>query len=223
MLFELADLLLPNSDLEAAQIVTDTGATTPMHVVPNAVDPNMFTPPPATVSRNGVLYVGRLEPHKNQLGLITELSGTGVPLTIVGPEHPHHEDYAKRCRAVADESVTFLGMLSGSRLRDAYRSALVHALPSWFETTGLVSLEAAATGCAIVTTNRGYAREYFQDFATYCDPGSKGSIRRAVELALQKPAPASLRNRILNNYTWDHTARATLAGYKLAIRSHLQR
>jgi len=37
----------------------------------------------------------------------------------------------------------------------------VHMLPSWFETTGLSSIEAAVMHCNIVITDKGDTREYF--------------------------------------------------------------
>ena len=70
-----------------------------------------------------------------------------------------------------------------AELAPLYRASKVHALPSWSETTGLVSLEAALCGCNIVTTDRGYTRDYFGDMAWYCDPYDNRSIRRAVEAA----------------------------------------
>lgn len=215
--FEGADLLLPNSEREAAQIRDDLGVSTPMHVVPNAVDERWFTPPEQPAQRAGVAYVGRIEPHKNQLGLIRELRGTGIPLVIAGPSHPHHTKYAARCRREADGLVTFHPGGGPEEVRDIYRSALVHVLPSWFETTGLVSLEAAACGCAVVTTNRGYVREYFGDLVAYCDPGTRGSIRSAVEGALAEGPSPDLRRVVVENYTWEQAARATLAGYELAL------
>ncbi len=56
-------------------------------------------------------------------------------------------------------------------------------MPSWFETTGLSSLEAAAMGCNIVITRKGDAYEYFGDYAYYCDPESPDSIFKAIEKA----------------------------------------
>jgi glycosyltransferase involved in cell wall biosynthesis len=218
LLFELADLLLPNSKLEANQIRADLDVTTRMHIVPNAFDDEIFTPPSNDEPRNGAALVGRIEPHKNQLGLIRELKGTGIPITIAGPDHPDHLDYSEQCRREADESVTFVPGGDQLAMRDIYRSARVHVLPSWFETTGLSSLEAAATGCAIVTTNRGYAREYFGEHAVYCDPGTKGTIRSAVENALADGPSESLRPLLLRAFTWHHAAQATLEGYRMAAR-----
>jgi glycosyltransferase involved in cell wall biosynthesis len=81
----------------------------------------------------------------------------------------------------------------------------------------LVSLEAAQSGCNIVTTERGYAREYLGDHAWYCNPSDSRSIREAVFAAWNSPPDSSLRSRILDNYTWDHAAKATLQGYLRAL------
>jgi glycosyltransferase involved in cell wall biosynthesis len=100
-----------------------------------------------------------------------------------------------------------------AELVEVYRRAAVHVLPSLFETTGLVSLEAAAAGCAVVTTDRGYAREYFGELAYYCDPRRRDSIRSAVADALSGGPSPELRARVLSCYTWRHAAVATAAAY----------
>ena len=211
--FESADLLLPNSDLEADAIRCELGVTTPMEVVPNSVDPNVFTLPETEQPRSGVLYVGRLEPHKNQLGLIRALADTDVGLTIVGPEHPDHPDYAARCRREGQGRVRFLGPREPEQLVELYRGHAVHVLPSFFETTGLVSLEAALCGAAVVTTDRGYARAYFGHEAEYCNPSSPASIRTSVERSLTRGPSSALRRRILEQFCWSATAKATAAAY----------
>lgn len=215
-LFESADLLLPNSKGEALAISRELGVTTPMHVVPNGVDLATFSPPPTATAREGVLYVARIDPYKNQLALINALKGTGVPLTLVGAVHPHHEKYARDCRAVA-KGVRFLPPMPQRELASLYRQAAVHAMPSWFETTGLSSLEAAACGAQVVTTNRGHAAEYFADMAFYCSPDDVSGIRSAVMRAIDTPAPPALRERIATNYTWTAAAAATAEAYRLVL------
>ena len=212
--FSAADVLLPNALGEADAITADFGVMPPIVVVPNGVDATRFTLPPDGRARTGVLFVGRIEPHKNQLGLIRAMKGTDVQLTIAGPDHPHHPDYAAQCRSEGGGRVHFAGFVPDEDLPALYASARVHVLPTWFETTGLSSLEAALSGCSIVTTSRGHAREYFGDLTRYCDPAEPASIRRAVDEALTDPAPpAALRERILDHYTWDHVARATIDAY----------
>ena len=73
---------------------------------------------------------------------------------------------------------------------------------SWFETTGLSSLEAAALGCNIVITNKGDTKEYFGDQAWYCDPSSPDSIRRAVDEAAASGSNGALQKKIVSEYTW---------------------
>lgn len=216
-LYEAVDLLLPNSQLEADQIVEDLGVTTQIRVVPNAADPSLFVDGSGWADRQGVVYVGRLEPHKNQLRLIRALRGTGIPLTIVGGDHPHHPSYGAEVRREAGGTVRVVGAIPHKELAAYYGMARVHAVPSGFETTGLVSLEAALCGCNIVTTEVGYAREYFEDMAWYCNPYDLKSIRAAVTAALSEPPQTRLREHILNRYTWEHTAAATAAAYRDAL------
>jgi glycosyltransferase involved in cell wall biosynthesis len=216
--FESADVLLPNSEAEGQAVRDELGVTTPMQVVPNGVDPAVFTMPEHRGPRSGVLYVGRIEPHKNQLGLIKALKGTGIDLTIVGPSHRDHLDYLEQCHNETDEHIRVLGECTLAELVEHYQNAAVHAIPSWFETTGLVSLEACLCGAALVTTDRGFAREYFGADAYYCDASRPRSIRAAVQSAFAAGGSETLRERILLRYTWRHAAEATLAGYELAQR-----
>ena len=216
--YEAADLLLPNSRLEADAIAAELGVSTPMRVVPNAANPEVFVPAPPGTRREGVVMAGRIEPFKNQLRLIEACKALDVPLTLVGAVHPHHEGYGEACRRQGDQGVRFAGAVSQGELVEILHTAKVHALPSWFETTGLASLEAALAGCAVVTTSRGYASEYFEATARYCDPGSTQSIRNALRTALDEPTPAALEQRVRDRFTWDHTASATLDAYAEILR-----
>jgi glycosyltransferase involved in cell wall biosynthesis len=185
-----------------------------MVTIPNGVDPESFSEPyPPFEERGYVLFVGRIEPHKNQLGLIKALSGSGFPLVIAGYEHPDHLAYDRECRQAGAGWVTFTGQVTPDALPDLFRGARVHVLPTWFETTGLVSLEAALSGCSVVTTSRGYAREYFDDMAWYCDPQEPASILHAVRRAWETPPSPDLRRKVLACYTWKQVAEATIAAY----------
>ncbi len=213
-----ADILLPNAQGEADAIVSDLGVATPIRIVPNAVSPEAFSAGSADLQeRTKVLCVGRIEPHKNQLGLIEALRGCGLELAIAGPVHPHHPDYLAACKKAAGDSVEFLGFVDDDALPALYQSARVHVLPSWFETTGLSSLEAALSGCNVVTTSRGHASEYFGDLAWYCDPADPATIRDAVLKAFHAQRRPGLAERVLARYTWAHTAEATLEAYRLLL------
>lgn len=214
LMFECADLLLPNSAGEAAAVRRELGVTTPARVVPNGVDPAVFRLPQRPTTREYVLFVGRFEPHKNQLNLIRALKGSPFPLVLVGPPHPHHRGYYEACRReTAGRPVTFERATSHDDLSALYQGARVHVLPSWFETTGLVSLEAALSGCHVATTDRGFASEYLLDLAEYLDPSSHRSMLGAVTRAWERRSSEPLRKRVLDNYTWTHVAVSTKEAY----------
>ncbi len=218
--WSMADVLLPNAQGEARHLRDDLGVMTPTRVVPNAIDADLFTPGFGSAREAGtVLCVGRVEPHKNQLGTIEALRGVdGVKLTVVGPPHPHHADYYDRCREAATDNVTLLPAVDHGDLPGLYAQHKTHVLASWYETTGLVSLEAAASGCTVVTTTRGHAEEYFEKDAWYCDPKDPASIRHAVTTALGSAPPVELLHRIEERFTWESTARETVAAYEEILR-----
>ena len=222
---------LPNSKAEAGQIKHDfrlsSKARQGMTIVPNAIDPSLFQPKPSPSSelmsiaggREFVLEVGRVSPEKNSLALIEALWSTDIPIVFVGKPAPNSPAYVESCHERARDrgNVHFVEFMPHSELPRVYAAAAVHALPSWRETPGLASLEAAASGCRVVTTTEGSASEYFGDDAWYCQPDQISSIRTAVLAALDAPPSASLRERVLREFTWDAAATATLRGYHAAL------
>jgi glycosyltransferase involved in cell wall biosynthesis len=158
-----------------------------------------------------VLCVARLGPLKNQLALIEACAGI-APLTLVGPSQAG--GYLSECEAAAARhgACQILPARPQAELWPLYAGARVHALASFRETPGLVSLEAAALGCGVVSTDRGSAEEYLGDEADYCDPSDVGSIRAAIQRALEDPRRVSTER--LASYTWERAASATLTAYR---------
>jgi glycosyltransferase involved in cell wall biosynthesis len=220
----MADLLLPNAQAEADDLIRECGvAADRIRVVPNSVDASgVRATADQFISKHGiqdfVLSVGRVEPRKNQLRLIQSMRSSDKKLVIVDPVHPHHGDYLARCRHAMASNMLYLQRLGDDMLQSAYAAAKVHVLPSFYETTGLATLEAAIAGCNVVVNEQAHTREYFQDFAWYCDPAKPATIRSAIEAAYASPFREQLRDRILQNFTWEHTARATLAAYESMLR-----
>ena len=160
-------LILPNAQAEL-ECLRKAFRTLPPHwLVPNGVDASLFRPisRPARQTAN-LLCVARISARKNQLGLLNALRGTGLSIKFIGPVNDFA--YYRACRAAAWPEVCFLPEMRGKGLLAAYNAAPVHALVSWYETPGLATLEAAACGCKVVTTDRGSAREYLGDRAWYC-------------------------------------------------------
>jgi glycosyltransferase involved in cell wall biosynthesis len=225
--------LLPNSQMEADHLCSVFGlrpiSDDRVTVVPNGVKRELFDTPPAPdgafMKEYGlegfVLEVARIQSAKNQLGLIEALYDVPVPIVFVGQPSPYETGYVDRCRelAAARGNVHFIGTRNPQQLAGIFAVAGVHVLPSWRETPGLASLEAAAAGCRIVSTDIGSAREYFEDLAWYCDPRDPATIREAVTRALGSPRSDDLRQRILRNYTWEVAAEKTLAAYRRVLKA----
>ena len=224
-LLSMASVLLPNSHSEMRRIERDFRAARGKNyaVVPNAIDPQLFLAKdemPLEPYRDSVLCVGRIEGLKCQLELVRALSGTDLRLVLIGKPAPNQMAYFRQIQREAGPNVVVLGEIPHGDLPKYYASCKVHALVSWMETTGLSSLEAGAMGANLVITDKGDTRDYFGDMAYYCFPDSIDSIRSAVLNAFHAPRSALLRNRIIDNYTWDAAAEATLSAYQALLANN---
>jgi glycosyltransferase involved in cell wall biosynthesis len=219
-----AAMLLPNSASEYRRFVAAYDIERPHCVVPNGVNladvRRHYNPLPAY--EGAVLCMGRIEARKNQLRLIEALNNTALRVFIHGRPSPNAVGYANACAEAAASNIQILPPITGATLYAAYASAKVHVLPSYFETTGLSSLEAAAMGCNIVVTDRGDTRDYFGDRAWYCDPDDPASIRGAVEAAHAAPYDEKFRAHILKNYTWQRAGEETLAAYEAVLSGRVK-
>ncbi len=213
-----AACLLPNSENEYRRLREHYGIDKKYIVAPNGVELKKFRRPSAT-ERDIVLCVGRIEGRKNMLNLIRAVKGADLQLFLIGQPAPNQQGYYQACRAAAGDNVHLLGRLPQEALPEYYARARVHALPSWFETTGLVSLEAAWMGCNVVVGDRGDVRDYFGKDAWYCDPGDPASIRKAVFEAYEAPVGnEKLIQRIREQYNWKKAAEKTLQAYEQVLQ-----
>jgi glycosyltransferase involved in cell wall biosynthesis len=220
-LLHLADAILPNSSSEAEQLVGLFAVPRDrLYVVPNGVLPSFASATPARFRRYWksdpfVLFVGRVEPRKNPLGLIRATRALDLPLVIIGDAPPGSEAYSQECRRAGGDRVHWLGRLDplDELLASAYAAARVFALPSWFETPGLAALEAALAGCPVVLTPYGATREYFGGLVQYARPNHDKEIQRAVSKCWRDGADPRLAQWIAKNYLWPKVARATAEVY----------
>ncbi len=214
-----AGILLPNSENEYRRFAHKYNLEKKYRVVPNGIHPEVAT---KTSKKNPkyegcILCVARIEGRKNQLNLIRALNNTEYTLIIHGKPSPNNIGYYNKCREEAASNIQFSEWKTEEELYEMYHSAKVHVLPSYFETTGLSSLEAAVMGCNIVVTDKGDTKDYFEGHAWFCDPNSPSSIRKAIEEAYMAPYDERFRDIILQKYTWERAAEETLAGYKQAL------
>ena len=210
-----AAMILPNSEMEYQNLVRLYSLSAPFSIIPNGIDTDFFS---STVNKekdpNLILAVARTEGLKNQLNLIKAVNDSKFQLFIIGDAAINQTDYYKKCQKIASKNIHFIEHLPQQELIQYYSKAKVHILPSWFETCGLSTLEAASLGCNVVITNRGYASEYCNGYAYYCDPSSPVSIRQAIEKASKENFNKNFQEKIFTNYTWKNAAQKTFEAYK---------
>lgn len=211
--------ILPNSSMEMKQI-RQLGIHQPAWIIPNGIDTTMFENRSRFQKDNNlILCAARIEGIKNQLNLIRALNNCGKEVVLAGSPAPNQQSYYQQCKKEAAANIVFAGRMHQSALVHYYARARVHVLPSWFETCGLSSLEAAAMGCNIVISAKGYTRDYFGDEAFYCDPGDPASIREAVMQAVAAEPSRQLADSIKTKYTWEQAAAMTLSAYQTVLNS----
>jgi glycosyltransferase involved in cell wall biosynthesis len=220
-LYESVDLLMPNSYAEAQQLMRYFGTRREkIHVVPNGADPRFAVADPQPfVRRFGVrdfvLYAGRIEPRKNQLGFLNAMRGMDVPVVILGSVVPGHERYLAQCRSAAGSGTVFIDRLEHGDplLASAYGACACLALASWYETPGLVALEAGMSGTPLVLPRAGCAEEYFGPLAFYVDPRDAVGIRQSVRAALARGRNSALAEHVRQNFSWRAAAEITREAY----------
>jgi glycosyltransferase involved in cell wall biosynthesis len=214
-----ASIILPNSNSEYNRLKNCYSSNINYSIVCNGINKKVFQSNYETQKDETlVICVARIEGIKNQLNLVKALNNTCYKLVLIGSPAPNQLSYYYECRKKAAANITFINHLPQQELLQYYKQAKVHVLASWFETTGLSSLEAAAMGCNVVITNRGDAKEYFGDDAFYCDPSSPTSIYNTIEQASQQRAKKQLQERIATSYTWNEASLQTLNAYNKILK-----
>lgn len=176
--------------------------------------------------RDYILSVGRIEPRKNQLSIIEamkklrEESGQELKLVFVGKKiSGKHFEYTKKFNKEIDSNnwIIHREAVPYEEIPCFYTNAKVSVSASWFETTGLTSLEALFCNTnAVASGDR--AKEYLGGFASYCDPSDIDSIKDAIKKEFSAPRP-TIPDNLRQEYTWENAARKTLEVYNKVLGS----
>lgn len=220
---ENSNIVLVQTVREAADLKDTYGVEIKWAKVSNGVGQvflDKYTSDTALGIRNYVLCVGRIEPRKNQLSIIEAVkklraeTKEDIKLVFVGAKSKHkHYEYFYRFNKELDENhwIKHINFMNYESMPSLYADSKVCVSASWFETTGLTSLEALMCGAnAVASGDR--AKEYLGEYASYCDPGDVESIKEAIKKEYYAPRP-DLSETFKNSYTWKNTAKETLEAY----------
>lgn len=182
-----------------------------------------------------VLYLGANKPHKNLERLIlaweqllqkgVSASRDGLPHLIIAghydPRYPQTQQLVAERDLAA--TVTFVRNVAEADLPALYSGAEVFVFPSYYEGFGLPPLEAMACGAPVVCARASSLPEVVGDAAVMFDPYNVMELSDALHRLLnQSDLRSQLGERSLqqaHTFSWERTARATLAVYEDASRS----
>jgi glycosyltransferase involved in cell wall biosynthesis len=197
-------------------------------VIHLGVDPGFRPQPRAAIqARLGALgvagpyalFVGAWAVRKNIPRMIAAFarSGSGRDLSLVIAGPPAEDEAAVRAAIAAVSArtrVILLDFPADADLRLLYAGASVFLFPTLYEGFGLPIVEAMASGCPVVTADRGAAPEVAGGHAVLADPTSEEAIAAAIDLAVTRsPAQGEAARQHAASFTWRRCAEQTLATY----------
>jgi D-inositol-3-phosphate glycosyltransferase len=209
-------------------------------IVPCGVNMELFRPVDRAVARRELgltdgkvlLFVGRIDPLKGIDRLLRALpllpDHEGLRLVVIGGDENSRSE-VDRLRALATalgiaDAVTFQGLVKHDRLPLYYGAADVCVVPSYYESFGLVALEALSCGTPVVASDVGDLRHIIRqgDTGLVVPENSPERLAGGIALFLDK-APrdeASIRSRRTSvaRFSWSSVAADVADQLKLARR-----
>jgi alpha-1,3-rhamnosyl/mannosyltransferase len=173
-----------------------------------------------------VLYLGSNKPHKNLVRLVEAWSiveskrqAASYKLVVAGTWAEQYPEARRRVEELElHDRVVFLGSVAEPDLPRLYGGAQLFVFPSLYEGFGLPVLEAMACGTPVVCSNRSSLPEVAGEAAILVDPLDVSALAGAIGRALSdEELRRDLRRRGLDQaqrFTWQETARRTLAYYR---------
>ena len=171
-----------------------------------------------------LLAVAQKRPYKNLQAAVRAVASLGDDARLVLPGAPTPHEAGLRALAAGlgvEDRVRFLGWVEDADLEGLYRSAAAVLVLSRYEGFGLPVLEAMLRGTPVVAADAMSLPEVAGDAALLVDPGDQAAIDAAVARVAGDPelrAELARRGRErAAQFTWERTARETLASYRRAL------
>jgi len=206
--------------------------------VPLAADEHFYPRPPAEIAQlraeyglpeQYVLYLGINKPHKNLVCLVnawaqirnSQFAIRNSQLIIAGAWDERYPEPKQRVEMLGlGNAVRFLGPVPDALLPALYSGATLFAFPSQYEGFGLPVLEAMACGTPVACSNTSSLPEVAGDAAITLDPTDIAALANTLSrLLTDANLRADLQERGLRRaaqFSWERTARGTLAVYQQA-------
>jgi glycosyltransferase involved in cell wall biosynthesis len=202
-----------------------------MHVVPVGVDQELFRPlPDVAVKKGRLVTTASADAAMKGLKFLLEALAIlrrdrDVDLVVIGKLKPD----GPAARAIKElgiqDAVTFVTGVSDERLIEIFNEAEVGVVPSLYEGFSLPAVELMCCGVPLVATTGGALPEVVGrdgETALLVEPGNSEALAERIGVALDDPELRERirhagRRRVLERWTWQHSARGTVEQYRALL------
>jgi glycosyltransferase involved in cell wall biosynthesis len=129
-----------------------------------------------------ILNVGTIEERKNLLNIVKAISGTSIPLVVIGRKTKYFRKIEQFIRKnKMEKQVYFLEGVSMDELAVIYKLADIFVYPSLFEGFGIPVIEAIFSKTVVVTSNTSCLPEAGGPDSVYIDPENSADIAAKIQ------------------------------------------
>jgi glycosyltransferase involved in cell wall biosynthesis len=225
-----ADLILTVSEYSRDAIIRHYNISADkIAITPNAVLETFFEEEdelPDIKTKYGVsqyiLYVSRVEPRKNHIGLLRAyydlgLWKKGIQLVLIGGTGIKTDSFTAFYQSLDKEvkdNVFFFQNLALDELKAFYKQSLLFVYPSFAEGFGIPPLEAIACGANVLCSGTTAMEEFRFLGDRLFDPNNATELKEKISYYLDHPPATqeinSTKNEIRKTYTWEASAKVLI-------------
>jgi glycosyltransferase involved in cell wall biosynthesis len=203
-----------------------------MAVVPVGVDVELFRPLPEVKAIPGRLVTTAsadvaMKGLKFLLEALAKLrtERDDVHLVVIGRRKPGGASDETIKKLGLEDHVEFVTGVPEERIIELYSEAELAVVPSLYEGFSLPAIEAMSCGTPLVATTGGAIPEVVGkdgDTALLVEPGNSEALAAKLRWALDEPdlrqtVGARGRQRVIDQWSWMHTAKKTVEQYRIRL------
>jgi glycosyltransferase involved in cell wall biosynthesis len=206
-----------------------------MAIVPVGVDVDLFRPLPGVEPVPGrLITTASADVAMKGLSYLLEALAKvrterdDAHLVVIGRRKPGGRSDEVIHQLGLHDQVEFVTGVPDERIIELYAEAELAVVPSLYEGFSLPAIEAMSCGTPLVATSGGALPEVVGrdgETALVVPPGDSGALAAQLrwaldEAGLRQTVGAAGRQRVIDQWSWRHTAERTVEQYRILLEEH---